>query len=300
MENISFIDHLHVPMELLRVIMTLAVAWVLIIVSRRLIRVFSDYARHGIKSAEEGRRVETLDRILRYISNVVILIVTAVFLLSELGVSVTPILGAAGVVGIAVGFAAKSLIQDYFAGIFLLLENQVRQGDAVEISGKIGIVEDITLRYIALRDIEGNVHYIPNGQIAILTNKSRGYAYALIEFGVAYREDLDEVYRVALETAAELRKDAVVGPKILEDLEIQGVQSWTDSSVLIRSRFKTEALEQWDVRRAFLGKLKKAFDAHGIEIPYPHLTLYAGQDKQGKAPSFPVALPKREEQGSTD
>jgi small-conductance mechanosensitive channel len=288
MENTSFIDHLHVPAEMLRVILTLLVAWVLIIVSRKLIRVFSDYARQGIESAEEGRRVETLARMLRYIFNVVILIVAAVWLLSELGVSVTPILGAAGVVGIAVGFAAKTLIQDYFTGIFLLLENQIRQGDAVEILGKIGVVEDITLRYVALRDIEGNVHYIPNGQITLLTNKSRGYAYALIEFGVAYREDLDEVYRVARETAAELRKDPKIGPKILEDLEIQGVQSWADSSVLIRSRFKTEALEQWDVRRAFLGKLKKAFDAHGIEIPYPHLTLYAGQDKQGKAPALRI------------
>lgn len=288
MENTSFIDHLHVPAEMLRVILTLLVAWVLIIVSRKLIRVFSDYARQGIESAEEGRRVETLARMLRYIFNVVILIVAAVWLLSELGVSVTPILGAAGVVGIAVGFAAKTLIQDYFTGIFLLLENQIRQGDAVEILGKIGVVEDITLRYVALRDIEGNVHYIPNGQITLLTNKSRGYAYALIEFGVAYREDLDEVYRVTRETAAELRKDPKIGPKILEDLEIQGVQSWADSSVLIRSRFKTEALEQWDVRRAFLGKLKQAFDAHGIEIPYPHLTLYAGQDKQGKAPALRI------------
>ncbi|MBU0689989.1 MAG: mechanosensitive ion channel family protein [Gammaproteobacteria bacterium] len=288
MENISFIDHLHVPTELLRVILTLIAAWILIIVSRKLIRVFSDYARQGIQSAEEGRRVETLARMLRYIFNVVIMIVAAVLLLSELGVSVTPILGAAGVVGIAVGFAAKSLIQDYFTGIFLLLENQIRQGDAVEISGKSGVVEDITLRYVALRDIEGNVHYIPNGQITILTNKSRGYAYALIEFGVAYREDLEEVYRVTRETAAELRNDPVVGPKILEDLEIQGVQSWADSAVLIRCRFKTEALEQWDVRRNFLGWLKKAFDAHGIEIPYPHLTLYAGQDKQGNAPALRI------------
>ena len=288
MEHISFIDHLYVPKDLLRVMLILLAAWALVIVSRKLIRVFSDYARQGIHSAEEGRRVETLDRILRYISNVVILVVAAVLLLSELGVSVTPILGAAGVVGIAVGFAAKSLIQDYFNGIFLLLENQIRQGDAVEISGKSGVVEDITLRYVALRDIEGNVHYIPNGQITILTNKSRGYAYALIEFGVAYREDLDEVYRVTHEAAAAMRADPEMGPKILEDLEIQGVQNWGDSAVVIRCRFKTEALEQWDVRRKFLVWLKKAFDARGIEIPYPHLTLYAGQDKQGHAPALRI------------
>ncbi|MDD2700428.1 MAG: mechanosensitive ion channel family protein [Sideroxydans sp.] len=294
MENTSFIDHLHVPAEMLRVILTLLVAWALIIVSRKLIRVFSDYARQGIESAEEGRRVETLARMLRYIFNVVILVVAAVWLLSELGVSVTPILGAAGVVGIAVGFAAKTLIQDYFTGIFLLLENQIRQGDAVEISGKIGVVEDITLRYVALRDIEGNVHYIPNGQITILTNKSRGYAYALIEFGVAYREDLDEVYEVTRMAAAALRKDPKVGPKIMEDLDIQGVQDWGDSAVVIRCRFKTVAMEQWDVRRNFLSILKKTFDAHGIEIPYPHLTLYAGQDKQGKAPALRIVQQREE------
>jgi small conductance mechanosensitive channel len=192
------------------------------------------------------------------------------------------------VVGIALGFGAQSLIKDYFNGFFMLLENQIRQGDAVEISGKAGIVEDLTLRHVALRDIEGNVHYIPNGEITIVTNKSRGYAYALIEFGVAYREDLDEVYQVTRETAAAFRQDPVFGPKILEDIEIQGVQNWADSAVVVRCRFKTEALEQWAVRRNFLVWLKKAFDKHGIEIPYPHLTLYAGQDKQGKAPALRI------------
>jgi small conductance mechanosensitive channel len=220
--------------------------------------------------------------------------------LRVVGIASAPILGAAGVVGIALGFGAQSLIKDYFNGFFMLLENQIRQGDAVEISGKTGIVEDLTLRHVALRDIEGNVHYIPNGEITIVTNKSRGYAYALINLGVAYREDLDEVYRVMRETGTALRADPEIGPRILEDLEVQGVQDWGDSAMVIRCRFKTVAMEQWAVRRAFLGSLKKAFDAHGIEIPYPHLTLYAGQDKLGKAPSFPVALPMRGAQGSID
>jgi small conductance mechanosensitive channel len=224
----------------------------------------------------------------RYISTVMILLVAGMLALSEMGISIAPILGAAGVVGIAVGFGAQSLIKDYFNGFFMLLENQIRQGDAVELSGKSGIVEDINLRHIALRDIEGNVHYIPNGEISIVTNKSRGYAYALIEFGVAYREDLDEVFRVTRETAAALREDAEIGPKILEDIEIQGVQEWGDSAVVIRTRFKTVAMEQWAVRRSFLTQLKKAFDAHGIEIPYPHLTVYAGQDRQGNAPAFRI------------
>ncbi len=289
MENPNLFEYLHVSKDLLRVTVILLVAWLLLSVSRKLIRVFRDYMQTRIESSEDGRRIETLARVFRYISTVIILLVAGMLTLSELGISIAPILGAAGVVGIAVGFGAQSLIKDYFNGFFMLLENQIRHGDVVEICGKTGVVEDITLRHVALRDIEGNVHYIPNGEITIVTNKSRGYAYALINLGVAYREDLDEVYRVMRETGAALRADAKIGPKILEDLEIQGVQDWGDSAVVIRCRFKTVAMEQWDVRRAFLGLLKKAFDAHGIEIPYPCLTLYAGQDKQGKAAPFLVS-----------
>jgi len=287
-ENPNLFDYLHVSKDLLRVTVILLVAWLLLSVSRRLIRVFRDYMQARIESSEDGRRIETLVRVFRYISTVIILLVAGMLTLSELGISIAPILGAAGVVGIAVGFGAQSLIKDYFNGFFMLLEDQIRQGDAVEVCGKTGVVEDITLRHVALRDIEGNVHYIPNGQITLVTNKSRGYAYALIDLGVAYREDLDEVYRVMRETGDTLRADAKIGPKILEDLEIQGVQDWGDSAVVIRCRFKTVAMEQWNVRRAFLGLLKKAFDAHGIEIPYPHLTLYAGQDKEGRAPAFRI------------
>jgi len=287
-ENPNLFDYLHVSKDLLRVTVILLVAWLLLSVSRRLIRVFRDYMQARIESSEDGRRIETLVRVFRYISTVIILLVAGMLTLSELGISIAPILAAAGVVGIAVGFGAQSLIKDYFNGFFMLLEDQIRQGDAVEVCGKTGVVEDITLRHVALRDIEGNVHYIPNGQITLVTNKSRGYAYALIDLGVAYREDLDEVYRVMRETGDTLRADTKIGPKILEDLEIQGVQDWGDSAVVIRCRFKTVAMEQWNVRRAFLGLLKKAFDAHGIEIPYPHLTLYAGQDKEGRAPAFRI------------
>ncbi|MBK9161571.1 MAG: mechanosensitive ion channel family protein [Nitrosomonadales bacterium] len=289
MESKLTLESLHIPRELVHVLIILALAWLLMRVSRRLIRLFTDYMNERADSAEDRRRIDTIAHVLHYIASVVIWLIAGIMALSVLGISVAPVLGAAGVVGIAVGFGAQSLIKDYFNGFFMLLENQIRQGDAVELCDKKGIVEDITLRFVALRDIEGNVHYIPNGQISIVTNKSRGYAYALINFGVAYREDLDEVYRVTRETAATLRADPEIGPMILEDIEIQGVQDWADSAVVIRCRFKTESLEQWNVRRAFLGRLKKAFDAHGIEIPYPHLTIYAGQDRQGNAPALRIA-----------
>ena len=288
MNSFPFAGYLQVSQNLLRVIVILLLAWLLMQVSRKLIRMFRNYMNTRTDSAEETRRIETLARVFRYISTVVISLVAGMLALSELGISIAPILGAAGVVGLAVGFGAQSLIKDYFNGFFMLLENQIRQGDVVEICGKTGTVEDITLRYVCLRDNEGSVHYVPNGQITAVTNKSRDYAFALVDVGIAYRENLDDVIAVMREVGSALRADAAVGPIILDDIEIQGIQDFADSAVILRCRFKTIALEQWNVRRAFLGKLKQAFDAHGIEIPYPHLTVYAGQDKQGEAPAFRV------------
>ena len=296
MGNYTFLDYLPFSKELLRVIVILFLAWLLMGLSRKLIRMFRNYMNSRAASAEEIRRIETVARVFRHTTIVVISLVAGMLALSELGISIAPILGAAGVVGIAVGFGAQSLIKDYFNGVFMLLENQIRQGDVVEVCGKTGVVEDITLRYVCLRDNEGSVHYVPNGQITIVTNKSRDYAFALIDVGVAYRENLDEIYEVAREVSRALRSDAAIGPKILEDIELQGVQEWADSAVILRCRFKTVALEQWNVRRAFLGRLKQAFDARGIEIPYPHLTIYAGQDKEGSAPAFRIISPRDAEQ----
>ncbi|MHB0974909.1 MAG: mechanosensitive ion channel family protein [Thiobacillus sp.] len=142
----------------------------------------------------------------------------------------------------------------------------------------------MTLRYIRLRDYEGSVHYVPNGTITSVTNRSRGFAYAVIDVSVAYREDVDEVYDMMRKVATDLRADPELAAKIVDDLEIAGVDQWADSAVVIRCRFKVMPLEQWGVRREFLYRLKKAFDAAGIEIPFPHLTVYAGQNKDGTAP----------------
>ena len=292
MINLAFIESLHFSKDMFHIIVILVLAWVLLLVSRKLIGLFRDFLKKSADSAEDERRIETLARMFRYVATVLITLVAGMLVLSELGISIAPFLGAAGVVGIAVGFGAQSLVKDFFSGFFMLLENQVRVGDAVELAGKLGVVEELTLRNTVLRDNEGNVHYIPNGEITVVTNKSRGYAFALIDIGVAYREDLDEVYAVIRAAGAELRADPETGPKILEDIEIQGVQNWADSAVIVRCRIKTVAMEQWAVRRIFLARLKKAFDMHNIEIPYPHLTIYAGQDKQGKAPPFPVAPPR--------
>ena len=286
MDSTSAIDYLHLPKELMRVVAVLVVAWLALVVTRKLIRTFRNYMNARAATAEEKRRIETLARVFRYIASLVILLVAVMLALSQLGISITPFLGAAGVVGLAVGFGAQSLIKDYFNGFFLLLEDQIRQGDVVEVCGKTGVVEDVTLRYVGLRDYEGSFHYIPNGLITTVTNKSRGYAFAVIDVSVAYRENTEEVCAVISAVAKKLRADDKFRDKILDDIEIAGVQDWGDSAVILRCRFKTVALEQWGIRREFLGRLKAAFDEHGIEIPYPHLTVYAGQDKRGNAPPF--------------
>jgi len=268
----------------------LALAWVAVAFSHRLIRSFRIYVSRSINGREEIQRAETLGRVFRYIASVVITLVAGTLVLSELGISVAPILGAAGVVGVAVGFGAQSLIKDYFNGFFLLLENQIRQGDVVEAGGKSGVVEEITLRYLRMRDYDGNVHFVPNGCITTVTNMTRGFAQAVVDVGVAYREDADAALEVMRQVGAGMRTDAAFGPKILDDLEIAGVDKWADSAVILRCRFKVAPIEQWGVRREFLRRLKTAFDAAGIEIPFPHLTIYAGQAKDGSAPPLPLKL----------
>lgn len=276
---------------LVRVVLIAVVAWIGLGLMQRLIRLFRERVTRRMDDPEQMKRAETLGRVFRYVVAVVVLVLATTLILSELGIAVAPILGAAGVIGLAVGFGAQSLVKDYFAGFFILLENQMRQGDVVDIAGKAGLVEEITLRYVRLRDYDGNVHFVSNGLITTVTNMSRGYAQSVVDVGVAYREDTDEALGVMRETGAAMRADPSFGPKILDELEIAGVDRWADSAVILRCRFKVKPLEQWNVRREFLRRLKKAFDARGIEIPFPHLTVYAGAARDGTAPPFRVHGP---------
>ena len=274
----------------LRIALIVVLAWVALAFAHKMIRGFRLYIQRGLDDDEEVKRVATLGRVFRYIASVVIALVTGMLILGELGVSVAPILGAAGVVGVAVGFGAQSLVKDYFTGFFLLLENQMRHGDVIEAGGKAGVVEEITLRYVRMRDYDGNVHFVPNGTITTVTNMTRGFAQAVVDVGVAYRENVDAAMQVMRDVGSAMRADAVFGPKILDDLEIAGVDRWADSAVILRCRFKVAPIEQWGVRREFLRRLKHAFDAARIEIPFPHLTLYAGQGKDGSAPPLPLKV----------
>jgi moderate conductance mechanosensitive channel len=231
---------------------------------QRLVPRFRELIASRQENLEGVQRVRTLSRVLRYALTVAVTIMTTLLVLGEFGVSVAPLLGAAGVAGLAIGFGAQSLVKDYFTGFFLLLENQIRIGDVVEAGGKVGAVEELTLRYLRLRDYSGSVHYVPNGQITVVTNMSLGFAYAVIDLGVAYGEDTDR---------EAMRHDPAFAPKILDDMEIAGVDQWADSAVVIRCRFRVPPGEQWGVRREYLRRAKQAFDREGIEIPFPHVTL---------------------------
>lgn len=225
------------------------------------------------ESVEDAKRIQTLLRVAHYILSASTVAVTALLVLGELGISLAPILGAAGVVGIAVGFGAQTLVKDYVSGFLLLLENQIRVGDMVEISGKGGVVEEVTLRFIRLRDFGGNVHFIPNNTIGVITNSSLGFAYAVLDVGIAYGSDIEASMQVMREVDETMREDPNFSSKILKPLEIAGVDQWADYSIMIKARIQVKPLEQWHVRREFLKRLKLAFDARGLEIPFPHVKL---------------------------
>jgi small conductance mechanosensitive channel len=263
-----------VLVSMTNVFLILLISWALMGASGRLLRTLNARMTAKNTDLEERKRIETLMRVFRYIATVVIGAITIMLVLSEVGISIAPILATAGVAGLAVGFGAQSLVKDYFTGFVMILENQIRVGDSIEVGGKTGLVEEVTLRYVRLRDIEGAVHYVPNGVIATVTNRSRGFAFAVVDVGVAYKENLDHVQRVIEDVGASMQADAELGPKIMAPVQLMGVEQWADSAVVLRCRFKVLPLEQGPVRREFLRRLKNTFDAQGIEIPFPSRTVY--------------------------
>lgn len=253
---------------LTNVFLILLMSWVLMSVSGRLIRALNQRIAGKNPNLEERKRIETLMRVFRYIASVVIGALTVMLVLSEIGISIAPILATAGVAGLAVGFGAQSLVKDYFTGFVMLIEDQIRVGDSVEVGGKTGTVEEVTLRYIRLRDLEGAVHFVPNGVIATVTNRSREFAYALLDIRVSYKADLDRVVEVVKSAAGDYAQAPDVAGKILAPLEVLGIEQWNESHQVLRCRFKVSPAEQGNVRRGFLQLLKQRFDAQGIVLPF--------------------------------
>ncbi|MGK0171344.1 MAG: small-conductance mechanosensitive channel [Gammaproteobacteria bacterium] len=244
---------------------------------------------HGLARAKAGAgepaRLQTLLPLTKKAALLAIGILVAMTVLSELGINIGPLLAGAGVLGLALGFGAQSLVKDIITGVFILIENSIAVGDYVEVGGHEGTVENVSIRTIQLRDIEGTVYTVPFSAVSTVLNFTRDFSISKLEISVAYREDVDRVVEVLNQIGAEMVADPVLGKDILEPLVVQGVQRLGDSAVIIRAYIKTTAGEQWAMRRAFHGRVKKRFDEVGIEIPFPHRTVYFGLDQQGEAPA---------------
>jgi moderate conductance mechanosensitive channel len=237
------------------------------------------------------KRADTLSAVVRWILRTTIYGVAGMMILKRFGFDIGPIIAAAGVLGVAVGFGARSLVEDTISGFFILFEDQIRVGDVVQLNDRGGLVERVTLRMVILRDYAGNVHYVRNGSIGVVTNMTKDFSRYVFDIGVAYREDVDEVIRVIKQLDEELRKDPEFMNDIISPLEVAGLDKFGDSAIIIKARITTKPIQQWRIGREFNRRIKKRFDELGIEIPFPHLTVYAGADKDGGAPSFRLASP---------
>jgi moderate conductance mechanosensitive channel len=250
-------------------------------IERYLNRIGSD-GRPVARSA----RARTLLPLLRTIVLIVLITIVALIVLSEFGVNIAPLLAGAGVVGLAIGFGSQALIKDFITGVFILLEDTLAVGDVVDVSnGHSGVVEAISMRAIRLRDQAGTVHTVPFSEVTTVKNLTKDYSYYVLDVGVSYREDTDEVIALLKQVADELGRDPEFGAMMLEPMEVIGVDRFEDSAVIIKVRLKTLPIRQWSVGREFNRRMKKAFDRNGIELPFPHRTLYFGEDKRGSAPA---------------
>jgi small conductance mechanosensitive channel len=223
----------------------------------------------GLDALERAKRARTLGSVVKNVTTVVVVAIAVLMVLREFHLDIAPVLTGAGIVGLAVGFGAQTLVRDVISGFFLILENQVRVGDVAEINGTGGLVEAINLRTIVLRDAEGTVHVFPNGAINTLGNRSKDYSYYVIDLAIGYDEDPERVTAVLRDVGAALRQDPVFGPSILAPIEIMGIDAFRESSLQLKLRIKTAPLRQWDVGRELRRRILAAFDANDISIALP-------------------------------
>jgi len=240
-------------------------------------------------------RFQTITPIIRNILLFTLSLLSIMVVLSELGIDIMPLLAGAGVLGIAVGFGAQTLVKDFLTGLTVIFEDLLQIGDVIQLGDHFGVVEKISLRKIQIRDLDGAVITVPFGDISVVKNLTKDFSFALFNIGVAYRENIDDVLVCLKEIDEDLRNDEVYGDKILEPMEIFGLDEFADSAVMIKARIKTKSHDRWNVMREYNRRMKIAFDERNIEIPFPHQTIYFGEDKSGRAPSAKIELDKPQE-----
>jgi small-conductance mechanosensitive channel len=243
-----------------------------------------------IAAQERRKRTQTIASLVRTSVSTLIWSMAVLMILRELDIDITPVLTGAGIVGLAVGFGAQTLVKDVISGVFLITEDQVRVGDVAMVNGIGGAVEQINLRTIVLRDFEGTVHVFPNGSITTLANRSKDFSYYVIDLGIDYDEDPDRVVEACREAAEELQRDPAFAPFILAPLEVAGMDAFGASSVTLKMRIKTVPLKQWEVGRELRRRFKKVFDRRGIRLPFPQVTVsFAGPAPGGDAATTAAA-----------
>jgi len=259
--------------SLLRVTLLVVVAFAAVEVAGLLINQLVGRLTAASTARRRRAQLATLAPLLRGVAQTAIILVVGLMVFSEIGVQIGPLLAGAGVVGLAVGFGAQTLVKDFLTGTFLLMEDIVAVGDVVNIGGFGGLVEEMTLRTIRLRDFDGTLHVFPYSEAQVVHNLTKTFSFYVFNLQVSYDSDIDKAIKVMRETGEELMADSAYADLILEPIEVVGVDSLADSGVVIKARIKTLPIQQWTVGREYNRRIKLAFDANGIEIPYPHMKM---------------------------
>ena len=253
--------------------------WVLAWLAYRLVCAAASRIEKAVDDGDDSvttlreRRGKTISQLLRSVGRVVIVAI-ALLLSFNIFIDIGPILAGAGILGLAVSFGAQSLVKDVISGFFILFENQFAIGDVIEAGGKSGVVEKMTMRVAVLRDLQGTMHVIPNSEIRVVSNMTRGWSRAVVDVGVPYDEDVDRALEVVRDEAAQFSTDKVWAPQLDGPVEVPGVESLSDSAVVIRSLIRTQPGSQWNAAREFRRRLKKRFDREKLEIPYPQRKVH--------------------------
>jgi small conductance mechanosensitive channel len=233
--------------------------------------------KDSLQATEAKKRAQTLGNILRHALLIVIFFIAILMILGELGIQLGPLLATAGIGALAIGFGAQGLVKDVISGFFIILENQYRIGDAIEVAGVSGLVESVSLRKTVLRDLEGRVHTVPNGEIKVVSNLSKEWSRAVVDIGISYRDDVDHIIDLLGQIGRELAGEEPYQSAILESPQILGVERFGESQLVIRMIVKTMPLKQWEVGRELRRRIKNRFDEKGIQIPSSHRILFWGE-----------------------
>ncbi len=283
-ETIKNWSDLIIPWLLSHGIKILIIAIASYLLNKILSKIIKKSVRMAVKansstSEEAGKkREDTLIRIFNGALSIVILTIAILMILQEAGLEIGPILAGAGIVGLAFGFGGQYLIRDVITGLFIILENQYRIGDVVNIDGTGGMVQDISLRKTTLRDLDGTVHHMPHGTITKAANLSKDWARVNLDMGIAYDTNLEHLIEVINRTGNELAEDPAFKDSIISPPKFLRVNEFADSAIIVKILGETKSLKQWEITGEYRKRLKIAFDKEGIEIPFPQRVIHQAKD----------------------